>query len=74
MFLILCSGCFGHLHVASEGAVFGDPRGTSRQKVLLKLVTQTQVLNEERRHDTPEKLATGLLLLLFSPSELSRGN
>ena len=36
--------------------------------------TQAQVREVERRNDTPEKLAVGLLLLLFSPKELAAGN
>ena len=38
-------------------------------------VTRAQVLNVERTcNESPEKLATGLLLLLFTSDDLSSGN
>ena len=64
-----------YLHVASDGALFGDPNGSSRQKVVLYTLTRAQVLNVERTYnESPERLATGLLLLLFTSDELSCGN
>ena len=38
------------------------------------ILTQAQVLDAERKNDSPEKLARALLLLLFSIQELSKGN
>jgi len=43
-------------------------------RMTLPNFTQAQVRGVERRHDTPEKLAGGLLFLLFSNEELAHGN
>ena len=42
--------------------------------MLLLCVTRDQLVDTERKHDTPQKLALGLLLLLFSTDELAHGN
>jgi hypothetical protein len=55
-------------------AILGNPKGSSRTKVVLPEVTQLQVLEVERKCNTVEKLARGLLQLLFTPDELSKGN
>ena len=56
-------------------AVFGDTAGGPRQKVVLTEFSQIQVQTVERRYnESPEKLAVGLLLLLFSSDELRQGN
>lgn len=57
-----------------SGAVFGNPQGCSCHRVILSSVTPGQVLKAERLNNTPEKLASALLYLLFSSEELSRGN
>ena len=59
---------------AASRALLGDPQGPSRQKVYLTCVTQSQVLDAERSTSTAEKLATALLLLLFSTDEIAHGN
>lgn len=49
------------------GAIFGDPNGQEGlQKVCLPNFTQNQITQIVRKYDTAEKLAGGLLLLLFS--------
>ena len=59
----------------ASGAIFGDPHGTKgKDKVCLPSFTQGQVQEVERKNDTPEKLAVGLLMLLFTPDELASGN
>lgn len=69
--LLLCL-CF---YIApSAGAIFGNPNGSARNRITLSCVNQAQVLNIERKNNTPEKLARGLLQLLFSVDELSKGN
>lgn len=62
------------LKFLASGAVFGDPNGTSRQRVILPGVRQAQVLDSERKCDSAEKLALALLLQLFTTEELGRGN
>ena len=57
-----------------SGAVFGDPNGSSRTKVVVSSVTQAQLLAAKRTNDTAERLASALLTLLFEPKELARGN
>ena len=52
----------------------GNPDGPCREMVILTNVTQAQILDAERMHDTPEKLAIPLLLLLLTATELSHGN
>ena len=59
------------IHVASR-AVFEKLDGSSRHKV--SSVTQSQVVDIERKNDTAQKLAIRLILLLFIHEELSRGN
>ena len=59
---------------AGTGAIFGNPAGSPRQKVMLTSVTQSQILAIERTSTSPEKMAIALLHLLFSNSELARGN
>ena len=54
--------------------MFGKPDASSRHKVVLSSVTQSQVVDIDRKNDTVEKLAVGLLLLLFTHEELGRGN
>ena len=58
----------------AAGAVFGNPKGNVRQKVVLHNFTQAQVLNTERKTSTQEQLAVSLLQLLFTTEELSKGN
>lgn len=55
------------------GAIFGDPSGNKRNKVILP-ISQARLLDVERRNDTAEKLARALLSLLFTPTELAKGN
>lgn len=55
-------------------AVFGDPSGTERNHVVLHSITPTQLLDVERKNDSVEKLARGLLQLLFTSQELATGN
>ena len=71
--LCLCCSIVGPL-ACEGGAVLGDPVGSSHQKVILPQFTQAQILDIERKNDAPEKLAIGLLQLLFTTEELSRGN
>ena len=64
---------FNCIYVA--GAVFGDIKGEEGvRKVTLDNLTQTQVTEISRRNDSAEKLAAGLLLLLFTKDELGKGN
>lgn len=44
------------------------------KNVTLQCVTKEQLLDVERRTGTAEKLAVGLLQLLFSHEELKTGN
>ena len=56
-------------------AILGDPLGGPRQKVELREFQQSDIKAVKRRNnESPEKLALGLLLLLFSTEELSQGN
>ena len=58
-----------------KGAIFGDPNGQEGlQRVCLPHFTQNQVTEIVRKHDSAEKLAGGLLFLLFSVNELAGGN
>lgn len=57
----------------SAGAIFGDPSGSKRTKVILP-INPARLLDVERRNDTAEKLARALLTLLFTPNELATGN
>ena len=70
--------CIIHMYLRTSllapGAVLGNPDGPCREKVILTNVTQVQILDAQRMHDTPEKLAIALLLLLFTETELSHGN
>ena len=67
--------CYVVLIVLVTGAIFGDPNGQEGlQRVCLPNVTQSQVTEIVRKHDTAEKLAGGLLFLLFSVNELASGN
>lgn len=68
--MILC-----RVHFLATGAILGDPNGKEGlQRVILTNLTQAQVTEIDRNHDTAEKLAGGLLLLLFSLDELASGN
>ena len=59
----------------SDGTVFGNPnRKLQEQSVLIRNVSHEQLLDVEWRCSTPEKLALGLLQLLFTPEELKSGN
>lgn len=56
-------------------AIFGDPHGGPREKGEVKDLTQHELRSVERRYsETPERLAVGLLLLLFTSDQLKRGN
>ena len=55
--------------------MFGNPKGQEGlQRVTLSSFSQAQVREVERRNETVEKLAKGLLQLLFTNDELARGN
>ena len=56
----------------TSDAIFGDPRGTN--KVSLGSIKQAQIKSVELTTCSVEKLARGLLLLLFSDQELATGN
>ena len=62
------------LYILFADAVLGDPNGGERDHVLLHCVTHAQVLDAERKSDSPEKLARALQQLLFSSQELAKGN
>ena len=63
------------MNLLSTDAILGHPSGGERQRVELKGVHQSEVQAVERRSsETPERLALGLLLLLFTSEELSTGN
>jgi hypothetical protein len=62
------------LMTAATGAIFGNPEGGPRQKVVLYCVTRSQLLGAERSTNTPEKLSLALLQLLFTNVELASGN
>ena len=58
-----------------DGTVFGNPnRKLQDQSVIIRNVSHDQLLEVERRCSMPEKLALGLLQLLFTPEELKSGN
>ena len=70
--VICCKICIIHC-IFSDG-VLGDPNGMERNRVQLHCVTQAQVLDADRKSDSPEKLARALLQLLFTSKELAKGN
>ena len=64
-------------HIARyiDGTVFGNPNRKLRDRsVILRNVSHDQLLDVERRCSMPEKLALGLIQLLFTPEELKSGN
>ena len=73
------NGIFTHLQNAIahylSGAIFGNPNGSEGiHRVTLSNFTQHEVTKTVRNSDTPEKLASGLLFLLFTNQELASGN
>ena len=70
----VCINLDVYISLVNAGAIFGNPKGNSRTRVVLTTVTRSRVLEVERTCNTAEKLARGLLQLLFSPDELSKGN
>ena len=61
--------------IPASGATLGNSNGKEgRDKVCLPHIKQSQVQEVERMNDTPEKLAVGLLMLLYTPDKLSSGN
>lgn len=51
--------------------MFGNPEGSSHQKVVLPSVTQSNLLDTEHSANTPEKLLIALLQLIFTSEELA---
>ena len=58
------------MHIFILDAVFGDPSGVEISRVIIHSFTQAQILDAERKTDSPDKLARALLQLLFSGQEL----
>ena len=79
MCIQVCKWCLNDViharNFSVSGAIFGDPNGIEGvQRVCIPTYSQKQVLEVQRKYDTPEKLAVGLLQLLFSAEELAQGN